>query len=140
LQLVAGEDDQLAGIGLTEHGFHEPPPEGAGAAGDQYDLAVQVRGQVQGGRCKSAQGALLTAANPAASACLSQARVKRPLTITGIGQAMRRRDLLPLIALAAVAPAWALAAEDKKKKKSGGENYIPIDAITGTTHKAAGRR
>jgi len=53
---------------------------------------------------------------------------------------MRRRDLLPLIALAAVAPAWAQAAEDKKKKKSGGENYIPIDAITGTTHKAAGRR
>jgi hypothetical protein len=53
---------------------------------------------------------------------------------------MRRRDLLPLILLAAALPAAARAAEDKKKKKSGGENYIPIDAITGTTHKAGGRR
>ncbi|MGZ3377983.1 MAG: hypothetical protein ACXU8S_15420 [Phenylobacterium sp.] len=63
---------------------------------------------------------------------------------------MRRRDLIACLALAAPlgaglgvglgagAPAWA--GEDKKKKKSGGEDYLPVDAITGTTHKAGGRR
>jgi hypothetical protein len=53
---------------------------------------------------------------------------------------MRRRDLLALIVLAASFAAPVLAADDKAKKKSGGENYIPINPITGTTHKAGGRR
>jgi len=55
---------------------------------------------------------------------------------------MRRRDL---IALLAFAPSLGIsgaarAAEDKKKKKSGGADYLPVDAITGTTNKAGGRR
>jgi hypothetical protein len=60
---------------------------------------------------------------------------------------MRRRDLIALLALAAPLSAapWgaagrALAAEDKKKKLSGGEDYIPIDPIIGTTNKSGGRR
>jgi hypothetical protein len=58
---------------------------------------------------------------------------------------MRRRDLLALLAPLALAPAevWPLgawAAEDGKKKKSGGANYIPMNAITGTTYKSGGRR
>ena len=56
----------------------------------------------------------------------------------GIDRPMRRRDLLALLALAA-APAAARAAEDKKKK-SGGPGYLQIDTLTGTTHKADGRR
>ena len=53
---------------------------------------------------------------------------------------MRRRDLLVVLTLAAAIP-LAVRAEDKnKKKKSGGENYIPIDPITGTTNKGGGRR
>jgi hypothetical protein len=55
---------------------------------------------------------------------------------------MRRRDLIALFALAlpfGVSGA-ARAGEDKKKKKSGGEDYLPVDAITGTTNKAGGRR
>lgn len=55
---------------------------------------------------------------------------------------MRRRDLIVLLAFA---PAFAIsdaarAGDDKKKKKSGGVDYLPIDAITGTTNKAGGRR
>jgi hypothetical protein len=62
-----------------------------------------------------------------------------------IDRAMRRRDLLALIALASALPAAGLparasAGEDKPKKKSGGENYLPIAPITGTTNKAGGRR
>jgi hypothetical protein len=55
---------------------------------------------------------------------------------------MRRRDLIAILALAVpgFAPDLAGAAEDKKKKKSGGEDYLPIDAITGTTNKGGGRR
>ncbi|HZZ70121.1 MAG TPA: hypothetical protein VFE18_18260 [Phenylobacterium sp.] len=54
---------------------------------------------------------------------------------------MRRRDLIACLAVAgtAVLAAPALAA-DEKKKKSGGEDYLPIDPITGTTNKAGGRR
>ncbi len=57
---------------------------------------------------------------------------------------MRRRTLLAAITLATVlplslSPLAARAAEDKKKK-SGGDAYIPIDAITGTIIKAGGRR
>src|ERR1700710_115908 len=54
--------------------------------------------------------------------------------------AMRRRDLLALILLASVPAAPVLAGEDKAKKKSGGEAYIPINPITGTTSKSGGRR
>ena len=56
---------------------------------------------------------------------------------------MRRRDLIVLLALAAAplgAAGDALAAEDKKKKLSGGDDYIPIDPIIGTTNKSGGRR
>ncbi|HEX2814961.1 MAG TPA: Tat pathway signal protein [Phenylobacterium sp.] len=50
---------------------------------------------------------------------------------------MRRRTVLALIVLA---PSGAWAADDGKKKKSGGLNYIPINPITGTTNKSGGRR
>jgi hypothetical protein len=53
---------------------------------------------------------------------------------------MRRRELLILIALAGALPAAAMAADEKAKKKSGGENYIPLNPITATTNKAGGRR
>lgn len=58
---------------------------------------------------------------------------------------MRRRDLLRLALLAAaLAPvaSGVARAEDKngKKKKSGGENYLPIDPLTGTTNKGGGKR
>ena len=62
---------------------------------------------------------------------------------------MRRRDLIALIVLAASRPTAGLTEEkegEKKasggdaKKKSGGEAYIPINPITGTTNKAGGRR
>ena len=58
---------------------------------------------------------------------------------------MRRRDLLTLIALTFLAPAAVQGAEEKKKsgenkKKSGGEDYIPINPVNGTTNKAGGRR
>lgn len=57
---------------------------------------------------------------------------------------MRRRELLALISLAPalpamVLPARAMAAKDEKKR-SGGENYLPINPITGTTNKSGGRR
>jgi hypothetical protein len=55
---------------------------------------------------------------------------------------MRRRDLLALLAVAAplgVASSVS-AAEDKKKKLSGGDDYIPIDPIIGTTNRSGGRR
>ena len=51
--------------------------------------------------------------------------------------AMRRRDLIGLIALAIAAPAAPRADE---KKKTGGEDYVPINALTGSTLKAGGRR
>ena len=57
---------------------------------------------------------------------------------------MRRRDLLSLILLSTAPPLAAMAAEKKDtgkaKKKSGGENYLPVVAITGTTNKGGGRR
>ena len=57
---------------------------------------------------------------------------------------MRRRDFLTLALLAAAAPlaapADAVAEEKNKKKKSGGENYLPVDPLTGTTSKGGGRR
>jgi hypothetical protein len=51
---------------------------------------------------------------------------------------MRRRALLTLTLLAAALPAAALAGEEKKK--AGGENYLPVTTITGTTTKADGHR
>jgi hypothetical protein len=51
---------------------------------------------------------------------------------------MRRRQLLGLLLLAAVGSAGPLAAEEKKK--AGGESYIQIATITGTTTKGGGRR
>jgi hypothetical protein len=53
---------------------------------------------------------------------------------------MRRRVLLACLALASAAPLAARAADDGKKKKSGGANYIQINTITGTTNKSGGRR
>ena len=52
---------------------------------------------------------------------------------------MRRRVFLTLITLALLAPHSVWAAEEKKKR-SGGEAYLPIDPITGTTNKGGGRR
>jgi hypothetical protein len=52
---------------------------------------------------------------------------------------MRRRDLLVLSALAATLPLAARAGEETKKK-SGGVGYIALATLTGTTHKAGGRR
>lgn len=57
-----------------------------------------------------------------------------------IDSAMRRRDLLALIVLAYVPAAKAAAADGNAKKKSGGEGYIPLNPITGTTNKSGGRR
>ncbi len=56
LQLVAGEDDQLAGLGPGQHGLDEPAPERAGAPGDQDHLAVEI----QGGRRETAHGRSFT--------------------------------------------------------------------------------
>jgi hypothetical protein len=53
--------------------------------------------------------------------------------------AMRRRELLVLIALAGFMPS-AVLADEKQKKKSGGENYIPLNPVTATTNKGGGRR
>jgi hypothetical protein len=55
---------------------------------------------------------------------------------------MRRRDLIALFALTAPfgAAHTAWAGEDNKKKKSGGEDYLPVEGITGTTNKGGGRR
>jgi hypothetical protein len=56
---------------------------------------------------------------------------------------MRRRVFLTLSltlsTLALLAPHGVWAAEEKKKR-SGGEAYLPIDPITGTTNKGGGRR
>ena len=52
---------------------------------------------------------------------------------------MRRRVFLTLSTLALLAPHSVWAAEEKKKR-SGGEAYLPIDPITGTTNKGGGRR
>jgi len=52
---------------------------------------------------------------------------------------MRRRELLVLIALAGFMPS-AVLADEKQKKKSGGENYIPLNPVTATTNKGGGRR
>jgi hypothetical protein len=52
---------------------------------------------------------------------------------------MDRRRLLTLAALAAAAP-LVVARADEKKKKSGGETFLGLDTLTGTTIKATGRR
>ena len=51
---------------------------------------------------------------------------------------MRRGQLLGYLVVALMAPASSFAAEEKKK--AGGETYIQIAAITGTTNKGGGRR
>src|SRR5688572_18868538 len=51
---------------------------------------------------------------------------------------MDRRRLLALAGLAALLPASALAAEDKKK--SGGGSYVPMQTLLGTTIRASGGR
>ena len=50
---------------------------------------------------------------------------------------MRRRQIIGLFALAAALPgvAWG-----ETKKKAGGETYLQIDTITGSTTKGGGRR
>ena len=52
---------------------------------------------------------------------------------------MHRRRLLALACVLAALPAGAAWAEEKKKK-SGGESYLPLDTLTATTIKATGRR
>lgn len=53
---------------------------------------------------------------------------------------MRRRDLFPLILLAALPATARAAADGDPKKKVGGVSYIPLDTLTGATTKANGRR
>ncbi len=57
---------------------------------------------------------------------------------------MRRRDLLATFVLSAAgalaARPFAAQAGEEKKKKSGGEAYIPINPINGTTNRGGGRR
>lgn len=52
---------------------------------------------------------------------------------------MRRRLLLGLIGLSLIVPVAAMGA-DEKKKKTGGEDYLALNTITGTILKAGGRR
>jgi hypothetical protein len=52
---------------------------------------------------------------------------------------MHRRRLLALAWVLAILPAGA-ARPEEKKKKSGGESYLPFDTLTATTIKATGRR
>jgi len=52
---------------------------------------------------------------------------------------MDRRRLIALAAVAALAPA-GLARAEEKKKKSGGESYLPLDTLTATTIKPNGHR
>ena len=52
---------------------------------------------------------------------------------------MRRRHLLGLIGMALALLAAALA-QDEKKKKTGGTDYVTLNTITGTIIKAGGRR
>lgn len=63
--------------------------------------------------------------------------------MAAIDRVMRRRRLLALISLAPALPALVLpspAVGKDDKKRSGGENYIPINSITATTNKPGGRR
>lgn len=53
---------------------------------------------------------------------------------------MKRRAILGLIALLAALPRAGRAGEEAKKKRSGGEDYIPFATLTGTTNRAGGRR
>jgi hypothetical protein len=53
--------------------------------------------------------------------------------------AMDRRRLLALVVALAIVPLGAAQAEEKKKK-SGGESYLPLDTLTATTIKANGHR
>src|SRR5690349_14511684 len=52
---------------------------------------------------------------------------------------MDRRRLIALAGLAALAPLAAVRGEEKKKK-SGGESYLPLDTVTATTIKSNGHR
>ena len=53
---------------------------------------------------------------------------------------MLRRHLLTSIAIAALAPAGALAAGKTEKKKVGGDSYMEIKTLVGTTVRPGGRR
>jgi hypothetical protein len=55
---------------------------------------------------------------------------------------MRRRDLLGPIGLAIALPVTLAAsgALAEEKKKTGGEDYLPLNTLTGTTTKSNGRR
>jgi hypothetical protein len=52
---------------------------------------------------------------------------------------MKRRALLSLAAVAALAPA-AVQASGGEKKKSGGGSYVQIPPLMGSTNKAGGAR
>ncbi|MGZ6049810.1 MAG: Tat pathway signal protein [Phenylobacterium sp.] len=52
---------------------------------------------------------------------------------------MDRRRLIALAGVATLAPLGVARAEEKKKK-SGGESYLPLDTLTATTIKSNGHR
>ena len=52
---------------------------------------------------------------------------------------MRRRELLAVLVLVSALPDRLPAAEEKKKKQSGGADYIPLSPLTGTTNRSSGR-
>ncbi|WP_411287329.1 hypothetical protein [Phenylobacterium sp.] len=53
---------------------------------------------------------------------------------------MLRRRLITLVASAALAPAGALAAGKSEKKRVGGDSYVVIKTLVGTTVRQGGRR
>jgi hypothetical protein len=56
---------------------------------------------------------------------------------------MRRRDLFGLIALAALPgmlSATGAHASGEAKKRTGGENYVSFNTLTGTMNRGGGRR
>lgn len=55
---------------------------------------------------------------------------------------MDRRQILSLAALAALVPAAARAsgAKGEAKKRAGGESYLPLQPLLGTTVRSDGRR
>lgn len=53
---------------------------------------------------------------------------------------MERRIFLTLIVGGALAPALAHAKDGEKRKKAGGESYLPMDAVAGSSNRRGGAR